>query len=151
MHGKFKTRLDAFWHSYIPQFFFLKILFLVPKVSNSWIFQRRFFIKIIWHRISIQTLLFHARLPPRQNGVENRDKAYCIHSRLLSFLDIESQSCTEAGSRISQRELTTSFRTCEVFVNMRDITFFLNECFLAFESHLSYTIKIYGKIGSVFL
>ena len=32
--------------------------------------------KIIWHRISIQTLLFPACLPTRQNGVENRDKAY---------------------------------------------------------------------------
>ena len=56
--------------------FFLKILFLVPKVSNSWIFQERWFMKIIWHRISIQTLLFQACLPTRQNGVENRDKAY---------------------------------------------------------------------------
>ena len=34
--------------------------------------------KIICHRISIQTLLFHACLPTRQNGVENRDNAYCI-------------------------------------------------------------------------
>ena len=32
--------------------------------------------KIIWHRISIQTLLFQACLPTPQNGVENRDKAY---------------------------------------------------------------------------
>ena len=37
---------------------FCKILYLVPKVSNSWIFQKRCFMKIIWHRISIQTLLF---------------------------------------------------------------------------------------------
>ena len=35
MYGKFKTRLDAYWHSYIPPISFLKILFLVPKVSNS--------------------------------------------------------------------------------------------------------------------
>ena len=28
------------------------------------------------NRISIQTLLFQACLPTRQNGVENRDKAY---------------------------------------------------------------------------
>ena len=34
MYGKFKTRLDAFWHSYIPPIFFLKIHFLMPKVSN---------------------------------------------------------------------------------------------------------------------
>ena len=34
--------------------------------------------KIIWRRISKQTLLFQACLPTRQNGVENRDKAYCI-------------------------------------------------------------------------
>ena len=40
------------------QFFFLKIFFLVPKVSNSWIFQKQCFMKIIWHWISIQTLLF---------------------------------------------------------------------------------------------
>ena len=32
--------------------------------------------KIIWHRIFIQTQLFQACLPTRQNGVENRDKAY---------------------------------------------------------------------------
>ena len=60
-----------------PSNFLLKILFLVPNVSNSWILQKRFFKKIIWHRISIQTLLFQACLPTRQNGVENRDKAYC--------------------------------------------------------------------------
>ena len=35
MYGKFKTRMDAFWHSYIPPIFFLIILFLVPNVSNS--------------------------------------------------------------------------------------------------------------------
>ena len=29
--------------------------------------------KIICHRISIQTLLFQAYLPTRQNGVENRE------------------------------------------------------------------------------
>ena len=57
-----------------------KILFLVQKVSNSWIFQKRCFMKIIWHRIPIQTLLFQACLPTRQNGVENRDKAYFISS-----------------------------------------------------------------------
>ena len=34
--------------------------------------------KIIWHRISIQTLLFQTCLPTRQNGVENRDKAYRV-------------------------------------------------------------------------
>ena len=42
--------------------------------------------KIIWHRISIQTLLFFACLPTRQNGVENRDKAYfwtrCVQALL---------------------------------------------------------------------
>ena len=32
---KVQTRLDDFWHSYIPPIFFLKIIFLVPKVSNS--------------------------------------------------------------------------------------------------------------------
>ena len=32
--------------------------------------------KIIWHRISIQTLLFWACLPTHQNGFKNRDKAY---------------------------------------------------------------------------
>ena len=62
----------------IPPFFFLKILFLVPKVSKLWIFQKRCFMKIIWHRISIQTLFFQACLPTRQNGVENRDKAYLL-------------------------------------------------------------------------
>ena len=59
-----------------PSKFFPKILFLVPKVSDSWIFQKQCFMKIIWRRISIQTLLFQACLPTRQNGVENRDKVY---------------------------------------------------------------------------
>ena len=40
------------------QLFFLKILCLVPKVSNSWIVQTQSFIKIIWHWFSIQTQLF---------------------------------------------------------------------------------------------
>ena len=70
--GRFLSQLH-------PSNFVLKILFLVPKVSNSWIFQKRCFMKIIWHRISIQTLLFQACLPTRQNGVENRDKAYLRH------------------------------------------------------------------------
>ena len=39
--------------------------------------------KIIWHRISIQTLLFRACLPTRQNGVENRDKALITLGSLL--------------------------------------------------------------------
>ena len=77
MYGKFKTRLNAFWHSYIPPICFPKILFLVLKVSNWWIFQKWCFMKVIWYRISIQTLLFQACLPTRQNGVENRDKAHC--------------------------------------------------------------------------
>ena len=34
--------------------------------------------KIIQHRIFIQTLLFQVCLPTRQNGVENRDKAYLV-------------------------------------------------------------------------
>ena len=59
-----------------PSNFFLKILLLVLKVSNSWIFQKRCFMKVIWHWISIQTLLFQTCLPTRQNGVDNRDKAY---------------------------------------------------------------------------
>ena len=86
MYGKFQTRLDAFCRSYVhPSNFFLKILFLVPKVSNSWIFQKRCFMKIIWHRIFIQTLLFQACLPNRQNGVGNLDKAYWYGPRCFSF------------------------------------------------------------------
>ena len=74
--GRFLSQLH-------PSNFVLKILFLVPIVSNSWIFQKRCFMKIIWHRISIQTLLFQACLPTRQNGVENRDKAYSAMSIFL--------------------------------------------------------------------
>ena len=71
--GRFLSQLH-------PSNFVLKILFLVPKVSNSWMFEKRCFMKIIWHRISIQTLLFQACLPTGQNGVENRDKAYYVQS-----------------------------------------------------------------------
>ena len=45
--------------------------------------------KIIWHQISIQTLLFQACLPTRQNGVTNRDKAY---SRHVQFAGLYSSS-----------------------------------------------------------
>ena len=33
--------------------------------------------KVICHRIPIQTLQFLTALPTRQDGPENRDKAYC--------------------------------------------------------------------------
>ena len=46
-------------------------------------------IKDIWRRISIQTLLFWATLPTRQDGGENREKAYrrictCLYTIFLS-------------------------------------------------------------------
>ena len=98
-----------------PSNFFLKILFLVPKVFNSWIFQKQCFMKIIWHRISIQTLLFQACLPTHQNGVENRDKAYYFslfcgnHPR--RFLDDNgTENVTEhACVNITEREFASSF------------------------------------------
>ena len=37
-----------------------------------------FYENYLTSRISIQTLLFQACLPTRQNGVENRDKAYLV-------------------------------------------------------------------------
>ena len=59
MYGKFETQQWTLSGTATSlQFFLIKILFLVPKVSNSWIFQKQCFMKIIWHRISIQTLLF---------------------------------------------------------------------------------------------
>ena len=42
--------------------------------------------KIIWHRISIQTLLFQACLPTRQN----REKAYYVR-------DLQALNITENG------------------------------------------------------
>ena len=36
----------------------------------------QFWKKVICHRIPIQTLLFLATLPTRQDGTENHDKAY---------------------------------------------------------------------------
>ena len=58
------------------QFFFLKILSLVPKVSNSLYFQKRCFIKLFDIRFPYKHCYFKTCLPTRQNGVENRDKAY---------------------------------------------------------------------------
>ena len=78
-----------------PSNFVLKVVFLVPKVSNSWIFQKRCFMKIICHRI--QTLLFQACLPTRQNGVENRDKAY---SELIFIYIV---SCPICGAYLCQQ------------------------------------------------
>ena len=84
--------------------FFLKILFLVPKVSNSWIFQRRCFIKIIWHWITIQTLLYQTCLPTRQNGVENRDKAYKRppHPLATKSISILAQCEVERSSVVTE-------------------------------------------------
>ena len=59
--------------------FVVKILFLVPTVSDSRIFQKQSFMKIIWHRISIRKLYFKTRLPTRQDGFQNRDKVYRAH------------------------------------------------------------------------
>ena len=87
---KVQNTTERFLSQRHPSKFVLKILFLVPKVSNSWIFQKRCFMKIIWHRISIQTLLFQACLPTRQNGVENRDKAYYVR-------DLQALNITENG------------------------------------------------------
>ena len=44
--------------------------------------------KIFSHRISIQTLFFPACLPTRQNGVENRDKAYSHEALSILSRDI---------------------------------------------------------------
>ena len=63
-----------------------KILCLVPKVSNSWIFQKWSFMKIIWHWISLQTLYFKTCLPVRQDGFQNCDKVRWY------TLDLQSQA-----------------------------------------------------------
>ena len=47
---------------------------------------------IIWHRISIQTLLFQACLPTRQNGVENRDKAYYLIAKMSLYFRLSNES-----------------------------------------------------------
>ena len=53
--------------------------------------------KVIWHLISIQTLLFQACLLTRQNGVENRDKASwspSIFPRLhILLVPLEKKKC----------------------------------------------------------
>ena len=80
MYGKFKTRLDAFWHSYIPPIFFLKILFLVTKVSNTELgFVKRFFIKkksyypVPSNSISFWDIPFLPPLPTAQMSDENQE------------------------------------------------------------------------------
>ena len=80
MYREFKTQLDTFWHSYTPPifFFFLKILFVVPKVSNSSIFQKQCFMKIISHWTPYKHCYFRMCLPTCQNGIENHDKAYFL-------------------------------------------------------------------------
>ena len=41
--------------------------------------------KDIWHRISIQMLLFRATLPSRQNGGRNRNKVYSLSLNRIIF------------------------------------------------------------------
>ena len=57
-------------------FFSVNSFCLEPKVTNSWIFQKRTFIRIICDQVSIQTLLFQTCLPTRQDGFQNRNKVY---------------------------------------------------------------------------
>ena len=84
--------------------FLLKFLFLVPKVSNSWIFQKRSFMKIIWHRISIQTLYFKTCLPSHQDGFQTRNKVCWNFENILT--------CSLACSRLSEsRNGQTTKRT----------------------------------------
>ena len=45
MYGKFKIRLDAFWHSYIPPIFFLKIPFPNAKSFQFMNFSEAMFYK----------------------------------------------------------------------------------------------------------
>ena len=42
----------------------------------------------ISYRIPIQTLKFLTALPTRQDGVENRDKAYTVHFRVCFLLTL---------------------------------------------------------------
>ena len=64
---KLKLWLDAYICSYKPQ----------TLALSSSRFQFITFLKLdIWCRISIQTLLFWATLPTRQDGGWNREKAY---------------------------------------------------------------------------
>ena len=53
--------------------FFCKILCLVSKVSHWRILQKRSFVKIIWHRIPIQTLLFQDVYAHPSKWLQNRD------------------------------------------------------------------------------
>ena len=58
----------------IQTFFFVKILFLVRKISN--LCEATFHENYLTSDFPIQTLLFQAFLPTRQNGVENRDTVF---------------------------------------------------------------------------
>ena len=62
-----------------------EIFCLIALVYISQFFQNGRFTKIIRHRILIQTLQFYACLPTRQDGVENRDKAYLHKCNTLYF------------------------------------------------------------------
>ena len=59
---------------YTDIFFFVKILFLVRKISN--LCEATFHENYLTSDFPIQTLLFQACLPTRQNGVENRDTVF---------------------------------------------------------------------------
>ena len=73
MYGKFKTRLDAFWRSYIPPISFLKILFLVP---NGFLFMN--FSEVMFYE-NYLTSDFHTNTVI--SSLENRDKAYLDDER----------------------------------------------------------------------
>ena len=87
MYGKFKTRLDAFWHSYIPLIFFLNSFSLCQKFPIHEFFRS----DVLWELFDIgfpykHCLIFQACLPTRQYGVENRDKTYtCEDAEIESW------------------------------------------------------------------
>ena len=83
MYGKFKTQLDPFWHCYIPP-----ILFSSNPFPSAKSFQFMNFSEAMLYEnyltSDFHTLLFQACLPTRQNGVENRDKAYCAENFIIN-------------------------------------------------------------------
>ena len=74
-----------------PSNFFPKILFLVPKVYNSRFFHENYLIS----DFHTNTVISRRVCLTRQNGVENREKAYCVSGCRKNRLVLNFSQCCE--------------------------------------------------------
>ena len=131
---KFKLWLDAFVCSYMPKILAFNSSLVTLKLSVHHLYN--FFetrVLNFWCLISIQTLLFWATSPTRQDGSENREKDYYIrrlkcmsHKTNLSRLKYELYSAHEKWDVRTRPNNIESIGSCKISLGCYSVA--LAEC-----------------------